>query len=87
MVPSEKIQSVEKLFSESHSRYLLVISPMQQKKVESILKQMQINYGLIGKFSGGNILFKEKSKKLVSVRVDKARQKWLNSLEALITHG
>jgi len=86
-VPSEKIQSVEKIFSESHSRYLLVISPKQQKKVESILKQMQISYGLIGKFSGGNILFKEKSKKLVLVSVDKARQKWLNSLEALVTHG
>ena len=86
-VPSEKIQSVEKIFSESHSRYLLVISPKQQKKVESILKQMQISYGLLGKFSGGNILFKEKSKKLVLVSVDKARQKWLNSLEALVTHG
>jgi phosphoribosylformylglycinamidine synthase len=38
-------------------------------------------------FSGKEITFQEKSSVVVRVRVDKAQEKWLNSLGGLVTHG
>ena len=86
-IPAEKLQLDELLFSETHSRFLLVISKKDEKKVMSFLKKKGIPHASIGNFSGKNIIFKEKSKIVTSVRVDKAQEKWLNSLEALVTHG
>jgi len=75
------------LFSETHSRFLLVISHNDEKKLMKILQQRDIPHARIGKFSGKNVVFKEKSKIVTRIRVDKAQEKWLNSLEALVTHG
>lgn len=86
-VPSEKIREDELLFSESHSRFLMVVDPSKVKKVLSTLEQSRVKHEVIGKFSGQNILFKSKSKKVASVRVDKAQEKWLNSLGQLVSHG
>ena len=86
-IPAEKLRLDELLFSETHSRFLLVINPKNEKKVISFLGQKGIPYANIGKFSGPDILFKEKTKTVTCVRVDKAQEKWLNSLEGLVTHG
>ncbi|HEU5220553.1 MAG TPA: AIR synthase-related protein, partial [Candidatus Nitrosotalea sp.] len=86
-VPSEKLMPDELLFSESHSRFLLVVKPQDEKKVMSILKQREITHARIGMFSGKEITFQEKSSVVVRVRVDKAQEKWLNSLGGLVTHG
>jgi phosphoribosylformylglycinamidine synthase subunit PurL len=86
-IPAEKIRLDELLFSETHSRFLLVISKKDGNKVMSFLEKRGIIHSSIGSFSGDNILFKEKSKIVASIRVDKAQEKWLNSLEALVTHG
>ena len=86
-IPAEKLRVDELLFSESHSRFLLVIGPSDGKKVISYLEQKGIPFGKIGKFSGTEIVFKEGNKIVTRVRVDKAREKWLKSLEALVTHG
>jgi phosphoribosylformylglycinamidine synthase len=86
-IPADKIRLDELLFSETHSRFLLVMSKKDKNKVMSFLEKKSIPHSSIGNFSGENILFKEKSKIVTSVRVDKAQEKWLNSLEALVTHG
>ena len=86
-IPSDKLQLDELLFSETHSRFLLVISKQDEKKVISFLDGKGVTYASIGSFSGKHMTFKGKSKIVTSVRVDKAQEKWLNSLEALVTHG
>ena len=86
-IPAEKLRLDELLFSETHSRFLLVISNLDGKKALSFLEQKGITHASIGNFSGKNVIFKEKSKIVSSVRVDKAQEKWLNSLEVLVTHG
>src|SRR6185437_12530592 len=86
-VPSEKLLYDELLFSESHSRFLLVVKPADETKIMSILKQKGITHARIGVFSGKDIVFQEKSSSVVRVRVDKAQEKWLNSLGGLVTHG
>lgn len=86
-IPSEKLTTDELLFSESHSRYMLIVSPKDLKKVKSILEQREIAHALVGKFSGRNIAFKDRPKIVASIRVDKAQEKWLNSLELLVSHG
>ena len=86
-IPGQKLKPDEILFSESHSRYLLVIDPKNSDKIKSLLKQKNVSYAFIGKFSGSNIIFRNKTKTIANLRVDKARDKWLNSLESLVTHG
>jgi len=66
---------------------LLVIKTQDEKKTLAILKQRGITHARIGIFSGKDIVFKEKSSVPVRVRVDKAQEKWLNSLGGLVTHG
>jgi phosphoribosylformylglycinamidine synthase len=86
-IPSEKLRPDELLFSESHSRFLLVINPKDEKQVVSLLEQRKVPHASAGKFSSQNIVFKEKTSIVTSIRVDKAQEKWLNSLGALVIHG
>ena len=86
-IPSQKLKPDEIMFSESHSRYLLVIDQKNSGKIKSMLKQKNISYALIGKFSGSSIIFRNKTKTIVNLRIDKAQDKWLNSVESLVTHG
>ena len=78
-VPGKKLSEDRTMFSESHSRYLLVVQKSDLKKVESQLKKSKIDYGIIGTFDGDQIIF-EKSKKVADLRVDKARKTWMRSL-------
>lgn len=78
-VPGKKLSEDRIMFSESHSRYLLVVEKSDLKKVESQLKTSKIDYGVIGTFDGDQIVF-EKSKKVADLRVDKARKTWMRSL-------
>jgi phosphoribosylformylglycinamidine synthase II len=86
-IPGQKLKPDEILFSESHSRYLLVLDPKNSDKIKSLLNQKNISYAFIGKFSGSSIIFRNKTKTITNLRIDKARDKWLNSLESLVTHG
>ena len=85
-VPGEKLPTDRKMFSESHSRYLLVIEKKNLKKLESELSKKKISYGIIGKFGGDQIIF-ENSKKQVNLSVDKAQQAWMKSLGEIISHA
>jgi len=83
----EKLSSEKILFSESHSRYLLVIDKKNIKEVNHILSKKKITFAVLGKFSGDQINIKHKSKNLVKFRIDLAQKRYFNGLEDLLKHG
>ncbi len=87
-IPCEENLSSEKiLFSESHSRYLLVIDKKNIEEVNHILSKKKITFAVLGKFSGDQIIIKQKSKNLVKFRTDLAQKRYFNGLEDLLKHG
>jgi phosphoribosylformylglycinamidine synthase len=86
-IPGEKLGIDRILFSESHSRYLLVFDKKNLKKLEDLLKKSKVSFKLIGQFGGDKIQFVNKTKPIVDLGVDKAQKTWLNSLKDLILHG
>ena len=86
-VPSEKLDVDRILFSESHSRYLLVLDKKNLKKLEIILKKNKVSFNLIGKFTGDKIQFTKGTKSIIDLRVDMAQKTWINSLKDLVLHG
>ena len=87
-IPCEENLSSEKtLFSESHSRYLLVIDKKNIEKVNHILSKKKITFAVLGKYSGDQIIIKHKSKNLVKFRIDLAQKRYFNGLEDLLKHG
>jgi phosphoribosylformylglycinamidine synthase len=85
-IPSKNLSPDRKMFSETHSRYLLVAEKKNLKKLESELIKKKISYGVIGKFNGDHIVF-EDSKKQVNLSVDKAQKAWMNTLGEIISHA
>ena len=79
---SEKI-----LFSESHSRYILVTSKKNLNAAKSILTKNKCTFYEIGKFTGDQIVVKSNSKPVLKLRVDKAENNYLNSLGKIIQNG
>jgi phosphoribosylformylglycinamidine synthase len=86
-IPQQKISADRLLFSESHSRYLLVIDRSSLDAVTNHLRKEKLDFGLIGKFQGNSIIFSENNKPLAKLRVDKTHDKWFNSLRELVLHG
>ena len=85
-VPGPKLDVDRVLFSESHSRYLLVLEKKHLDKLKQILNN-KVSFSLIGKFGGENIRFDKSSKNIIDLRVDMAQQTWINSLKELVVHG
>jgi phosphoribosylformylglycinamidine synthase len=85
--PQENLSADKILFSESHSRYLLVVNKSNLDSVMDSLKKTQVDFGLIGKFVGSQILLSNKNEPVAKLRVDKAHDKWFNSLRELVLHG
>ncbi len=87
-IPSVKNLSPEKkLFSESHSRYLLVIDQKNLVHVKQFLSKKKISFAVLGKFSGDQINITYKSKNLVKIIVDILQKRYFNGLEDLLKHG
>ena len=87
-VPSKKkLGSEEILFSESHSRYLLVINKKNIDNVKQFLSKKKISFDVLGKFSGDQIIIRRKSKNLAKFRIDLAQKRYFNGLEDLLKHG
>ena len=86
-VPGEKLDIDRILFSESHSRYLLILDKKNLKKLEIILKKNKVSFNLIGKFTGDKIQFTKGTKSIIDLRVDMAQKTWINSLKNLVLHG
>ena len=85
-VPGPKLDVDRVLFSESHSRYLLVLEKKNLKKLEELSKKSKASYKMIGVFGGENIRFNKENKHVIDLRVDKAQKTWFNSLRELV-HG
>ena len=83
----ENLSSEEILFSESHSRYLLVIDKKNIVKTKDFLSKKKISFAVLGKFSGDQINIKRKSQNLVKLRVDQGQKRYFNGLEDLLKHG
>nr|AIF15670.1 phosphoribosylformylglycinamidine synthase II (purL) [uncultured marine thaumarchaeote KM3_71_C08] len=87
-IPCEENLSFEKiLFSESHSRYLLVIDKKNIEMAMQFLSKKKISFAVLGKFSGDQINIKHKSKSLVKLGIDLAQKRYFNGLEDLLKHG
>ena len=87
-VPCKKNLSSEKiLFSESHSRYLLVIDKKNIDSAKQFLSKNRISFAVLGKFSGDQIKIRHKSKNLAKFRIDLAQKRYFNGLEDLLKHG
>jgi len=87
-MPFVKNLSSEKiLFSESHSRYLLVIDQKNIIRVKQFLSKKKISFAVLGKFSGDQINITYKSKNLVKIIVDILQKRYFNGLEDLLKHG
>lgn len=86
-VPSDNLPTDKLLFSETHSRYLLVIEKENLKKIQSFLDRKKITYSMIGTFGGDQINFLNGYKNVVKLMVDKTQQSWLKSLGELVLHG
>jgi len=85
-IPGEPLELDRILFSETHSRYLLVIEPKNVKEVEETLQQNKITSKVIGKFSGKNIQFSLREKSIINLNLEKTHKIWLNSLRELVLH-
>jgi phosphoribosylformylglycinamidine synthase len=86
-VPGEKLSNDRLLFSESHSRYLLVVERKNLKQIQSFLERKAISYDVIGKFSSDQIVFQKNSSNVIKLSVDKAQKSWIRSLGELVVHG
>jgi len=86
-VPGEKLGNDKILFSESHSRYLVISEKANLKKIETILEKSKTPYKIIGKFEGKKIKFYKGKKTVIDLSVDKAQKLWIKSLGDLVTHG
>ena len=86
-VPGEKLEPEKILFSESHSRYLLVLEQKNLGNLKKILTKNKVTFEIIGKFGGKKIQFTKGKKSLVELSVDKAEKSWLNSLKELVLFG
>ena len=86
-IPSSNLQNHQLLFSESHSRYLIVVSKNNLKKVKNLLSKNKVKFNEIGIFGGKKITYFKKSTKVADLSVDKAQNIWMSSLRELILHG
>ena len=75
------------LFSESHSRYILVIEKNNSDAVKTILSENKCSFSEIGIFFGDQIIFESNSESILKLRVDKAENNYLNSLGKIIQNG
>ncbi len=87
-VPSMSGLSSEKiLFSESHSRYLLVVDKKNINDVKQFLSKKKISFAVLGKFSGDQINIRRKSKNLAKFKINLAQKRYFNGLGDLLKHG
>ncbi|MDH3696607.1 MAG: phosphoribosylformylglycinamidine synthase subunit PurL [Nitrosopumilus sp.] len=86
-VPSGKLAVDRILFSESHSRYLLVFEKKNLKQVEILLKKDNVSFKQIGRFGGDTIQFTNGVQSIIDLRVDNAQKTWSNSLRDLVLNG
>ena len=75
------------LFSESHSRYLVVVSPGDAERAARHMAEGDIPHSRIGEFGGDSLRFVYGGRAVCDIMIDKARMEWSSSLERMIRHG
>ncbi len=85
-VPSDDMAAHRLLFSESHSRYLLVARPEHVERIAEILRHSGAPHGIVGTFGDRSIIFGGRSD-VVRLSVDKTRNLWMISLGDLVGSG
>ena len=85
--PNSNLDVDRLLFSESHSRYLLVSEKKNIPQIENILKSNKTAFKKIGDFAGKTIQFTTGSESIVTLDVDKTNKTWLESLSNLLLYG
>jgi len=86
-LPGEKLAVDKLLFSESHSRYLLVVSRQNKSKVREFLSKKRVSYDIIGEFGGDRIEIRHGPSGVICLGLDRARKGWSRSLEELVLHA
>ena len=85
-VPSDDMAAHRLLFSESHSRYLLVARPEHVERIAEILRHSGAPHGIAGTFGDRSIIFGGRSD-VARLSVDKTRNLWMISLGDLVGSG
>lgn len=83
-IPCDVLDADRVLFSESHSRYLVVCKEDNITQIKSILLKNKVPYGVIGNFGGDAIQFTKHDTSLVDLDVKTTRQSWLDALSCLL---
>ena len=84
LVPSKTSDTDRILFSESHSRYVLVTQKKNLKKIKTLLKKQKVSFDVIGTFENESITFTKNENIITDLNLDKARKKWMTSLQDLV---
>ena len=86
-IPGDTLDDDRVLFSESHSRYLVVLNKGDVAQIQSILEKNDVPYDVIGNFGGNAIQFVKSDgddASLVNLDVMTTRQSWLDALSSML---
>ena len=87
-VPGDDLDADRVLFSESHSRYLVVFKEDVMAQITDILERYKVPYGIIGKFGNdSSIEFVKNNTSLINLDVKTTRQSWLDALPSLLSYS
>ncbi len=86
-VPGPGLGPDRAMFSESHSRYVLVAERGDLEPLLGLLRRSGAPHRLVGEFTGGGMRFREGGRDVADVGVGRARDAWLNSLGRLASRG
>ena len=89
--PHQSMSTSSLVFSESHSRYLLVIKEENLEKATNILNGHNVKFGIMGRFGSNNIIIMtlkdHTGTTITKLRVDKAQKMWVESLKDMVLNG
>ena len=86
-IPSECSRIDDLLFSESHSRFIISVRNDKLANATSMLENSKVPYGTIGKTGGSSIRFVKNGSEVINISIDKAADRWINTIERLIENG
>lgn len=86
MVPGHlAVQST--LFSETHCRYAVVVSPDTESDARRIMERQGATYSKVGVFGGDTISFADRTDTVCRLEIDMVRKRWHESLEEMTQRG
>ena len=86
-IPGPALSPDRVLFSESHSRYIIIVQDGNLKSILRLLKKHKTSHREIGIMGSRNIKFAGDDGHHTSITVDKAQRTWSSSLGKMISRG